>query len=76
VGCIVVADGWQAGGSALAALRPIVHALRGWPTPFGAIFNSATGLFDDAGAFREPRDAWQVEMVARQVVDFARAWAK
>ncbi len=76
VGCVVVADGWQAGGSALAALRPIVHALRGWPTPFGAIFNSATGLFDDAGAFREARDAWQVEMVARQVVDFAKAWAK
>jgi FMN reductase len=76
VGCIVVADGWQAGGSALAALRSIVHALRGWPTPFGAVFNSAVGLFDEAGAFREPRDAWQVDMVANQVVSFAKAWSK
>ena len=33
VGCIVTADGWQACGTALASLRTIVHALRGWPTP-------------------------------------------
>ena len=76
VGCIVVADGWQAGGSALSALRAIVHALRGWPTPFGAIFNSALGLFDETGAFKEPRDKAQVELVARQVVAFAKAWAE
>jgi len=74
VGCIVVADGWQACGSALASLRAIVHALRGWPTPLGATLNSALQPFDSAGALREPRDAMQVETVARQVVDFARAW--
>jgi len=74
VGCIVVADGWQACGSALAALRAIVHALRGWPTPLGATINSALKPFDDDGALKDPRDAWQVEMVARQVVDFARMW--
>ncbi|HEX4184045.1 MAG TPA: NADPH-dependent FMN reductase, partial [Caulobacteraceae bacterium] len=33
VGCIVTADGWQACGTTLAALRTIIHALRGWPTP-------------------------------------------
>ena len=71
VGCIVVADGWQACGSALAALRSIVHALRGWPTPLGATINSALKPFDDDGAFKDPRDAFQVETVARQVVDFA-----
>jgi FMN reductase len=76
VGCIVVADSWQAGGSALSALRAIVHALRGWPTPFGAIFNSAVGLFDETGGFREARDAKQVELVAQQVVAFAKAWAR
>ena len=74
VGCIVVADGWQACGSALASLRAIVHALRGWPTPLGATLNSALQPFDSAGALREARDAMQVETVARQVVDFARAW--
>ncbi len=75
VGCIVVADGWQACGSALAALRAIVHALRGWPTPLGATLNTAVGLYDAAGALKDPRDAWQVETVARQVVAFARAWS-
>jgi FMN reductase len=76
VGCVVVADGWQACGSALASLRAIVHALRGWPTPLGATVNSALKPFDDAGALTDPRDIWQVETVARQVVDFARAWAR
>ena len=73
VGCIVTASGGQAGGSTLAALRAIVHALRGWPTPFGATLNSG-GLFDEGGAFADPRDAWQVETVADQVLAFARAW--
>jgi FMN reductase len=73
VGCIVTASGGQAAGSTLAALRAIVHALRGWPTPFGATLNGG-GLFDEAGAFTDPRDAWQVETVADQVVAFAHAW--
>jgi FMN reductase len=75
VGCIVVADGWQACGSALASLRAIVHALRGWPTPLGATINSALKPFDDDGALKDPRDVFQVETVAKQVVDFARIWA-
>ena len=62
------ADGWQACGSALAALRAIVHALRGWPTPLGATFNPAAPAFDDAGAFCEEANARQVEMLAGQVV--------
>ncbi|MDB5467884.1 MAG: NADPH-dependent reductase family protein, partial [Phenylobacterium sp.] len=36
VGAIITADGWQAVGTALMALRAIIHAMRGWPTPFGA----------------------------------------
>jgi FMN reductase len=74
VGCIVAATGAQACGSTLAALRSIVHALRGWPTPFGATLNTAPGLFDTDGAFLDPRDAWQVETVAAQVMAFAEAW--
>ncbi len=75
VGLIVAATGWQACGSALAALRAIVHAMRGWPTPLGATLNTAAGLFGPDGAFADPRDAWQVEIVAQQVVAFAKAWA-
>ncbi|HWA60946.1 MAG TPA: NADPH-dependent FMN reductase [Caulobacteraceae bacterium] len=76
VGLIVAADGWQACGSTMAALRGIIHAMRGWPTPLGAALNSGLGLFDAEGDFRERRDAWQVETVAQQVVEFARRWAE
>ena len=74
VGLIVTAAGAQAGGSTLAALRGIVHAMRGWPTPFGAFLNTGGGLFGGEGEFTDPRDALAVEMVARQVVDFAARW--
>ena len=35
VGCVAMALGWQATVTTLTALRSIVHALRGWPTPLG-----------------------------------------
>jgi FMN reductase len=41
VGCIVTSAGAQAGGATLAALRSIVHALRGWPTPLGVTLNTS-----------------------------------
>lgn len=72
VGIIVTADGWQAAGTTLTAVRAIIHALRGWPTPFGAALNATGGLFDEAGELREAKDAWQLSTVAEQVVDFAR----
>jgi len=72
VGCIVVADGWQAGGTTLSSLRTVIHALRGWPTPFGVTFNPSAGrLYDDAGGFCEERDAQQIEMMVGQVMGFA-----
>ena len=72
VGCIVTAAGWQSAGSTLAALRSIVHALRGWPTPFGAALNTALPIFDESGACSDPKILEQLTLVARQVVDFAR----
>jgi FMN reductase len=36
VGCVVCAEGIQAMGTTLFTLRSIVHALRGWPTPYCA----------------------------------------
>jgi FMN reductase len=71
VGVIVTAYGWQATGSTLAALRAIIHALRGWPTPFGAGLNSTGGLFDADGACVDPKDAWALATVAEQVMEFA-----
>jgi FMN reductase len=72
VGCIVTAAGWQACGTTLAALRSIVHALRGWPTPLGATINTAQPAFDSNGACTDPKIADQLAIVARQVVDFAQ----
>jgi len=71
VGAIVTAHGWQATGSTLMALRSIIHAMRGWPTPFGAASNSAAGLFDGGGVCRDPKDAWALSTVAEQVLEFA-----
>ncbi len=71
VGLIVTAYGWQATGSTLAALRSIVHALRGWPTPLGAAVNSSGGLFSD-GKCVDAAVCEQLALVGRQVHDFAR----
>jgi len=71
VGTIVTSYGWQAAGSALMALRMIVHAMRGWPTPFGATLNSTCSLFDASGACTDSKDAWALTTVAHQVMDFA-----
>ena len=70
VGCIAVAHGWQAAVGTLHQLRQVVHALRGWPTPFGAVVNSAEVRLDDPGAV--PASVEQLHLVGRQVVDFAR----
>jgi FMN reductase len=75
VGAIITADGWQAAGTTLMALRSIIHAMRGWPTPFGAALNAGGALFDEAGECREPKDAWQLATVAEQVMEFAQMHA-
>lgn len=72
VGCIVTAAGWQACVSTLMALRSIVHALRGWPTPFGATLNTTNGIFDASGVCTDPKVLDQLNTVGRQVVEFAQ----
>jgi FMN reductase len=71
VGLIATAYGWQATGSTIAALRSIIHALRGWPTPFAAAINSAQCRLDEAGGCSDPAIAEQLAMVGRQVADAA-----
>lgn len=74
VGLIVTAYGWQATGSTLAAMRSIVHALRGWPTPLGAGIKTEAGMFAD-GSCTNAQALQQLETVGRQVVEFARLHA-
>ena len=70
VGLIATAYGWQATGSTIAALRSIVHALRGWPTPFAAAINSLTTKFDDHGGASDPAVVEQLCMIGTQVARF------
>lgn len=72
VGLIAVAAGWQATGSTLATLRSITHALRGWPTPMAVAINSAVPVFGDDGSMIDAAIGKQLEILAGQVVEFAR----
>jgi len=72
VGCIATAGGWPGAVNTLGALRDIVHALRGWPTPLGAAINSAENVFDEAGICQVPRIAQMLDLIAGEVMDFAR----
>ena len=76
VGCIVNASGWQACVSTLAAMRSIVHALRGWPTPLGATLNTTEKVFDAVGACVDEKVALQLATVGRHVVEFARNYRR
>ncbi len=71
VGIIITTHGAQAGGTTLMAVRGIIHAMRGWPTPYGAAL-SAASLFDEAGECRDPKNVAQLTTVAEQVMEFAR----
>lgn len=73
VGCVAAASGWQAAVTTLTALRSIVHALRGWPTPLGAAINSAEVAFDAAGDCSDPQVAVALRTIGHQVVEFATA---
>jgi FMN reductase len=75
VGCIVTAYGWQAAGTVLTSLRAIAHALRGWPTPFGAAVNSLETRFAPDGQCSDAKIAAQLETVGAQAAQFALAFA-
>ena len=69
VGCIVTAAGWQGCNTTLGALRSIVHALRGWPTPLGVTLNTAgVKLFDAQGACVDSQVEASLRLMAEQLV--------
>ncbi len=71
VGLIVCAEGPQAMGATLASLRAIVHALRGWPTPYAATLNSALKPFGGPDKPADPDAIVACERVGEQVAHFA-----
>jgi FMN reductase len=76
VGCIVTGFGWQGCGTTLTSVRTIVHALRGWPTPLGVIVNTADKIFDADGKLIDEKVRSQLQVLARQVTDFARRFGQ
>lgn len=72
VGIVVTAHGAQALGTTLMGVRAIVHALRGWPTPFAATLNAQHKPFEN-GLPANAEVAEQLRTVAEQVYRFARA---
>jgi FMN reductase len=68
VGLIACADGPQATTTTLTALRSVVHALRGWPTPLGiALQASETGIAAD-GTIESPQLEGRIDAMADQVL--------
>ncbi len=67
VGVIATAYGWQATGGTTAALRSIVHAFRGWPTPYAAAINCRLSRFDPLTGTTDPEVMEQLATVGRQV---------
>ncbi len=72
IGMIACAAGWQAASSTLQAIRTIVHALRGWPTPLGAAINTIGAPFRPDGSAADESVSKQLAILAQQVVEFAR----
>ena len=72
VGCIATAGGWLGAVNTLGALRDIVHALRGWPTPLGAAINSSERVFGEAGECLVPRVGQMLDLIAGEVMSFLR----
>lgn len=72
VGLVVTAHGWQAAVTTLEALRSIVHALRGWVTPYGAAINTTECRFE--GTRVDESVAARLRTVADEVVRFGAAF--
>ena len=72
VGLIATGAGWQGVVTTLEALRSIVHALRGWPTPMGVAINSTQCAFGPDGQVTDEKVAFQLETMAGEVMEFVK----
>lgn len=67
---VVTAYGWQAAVNTMRALRDVIHALRGWPTPLGIALNVAGGLYIRDGALVDPQVQQNVRLITAQLLQF------
>lgn len=70
VGVLATGGGWQGCVGTLGALRDVVHALRGWNTPFGVPINTQgpSPVFSADGRCLDDLIQRQLTMLAEQVV--------
>lgn len=71
VGCVVTAGGWQAAVTTLSAMRDVVHALRGWPSPLGVCIAGSDPAFAPDGRCLSPQVDAQLSTMAQEVLEFA-----
>lgn len=74
VGLIATGAGWQGAVGTLAALRAVVHALRGWPTPIGVAINTSEQRPVPHGGFTAEPVNQQIGLMVDQMLGFARRW--
>jgi len=75
VGAVATGAGWQGAVSTLAALRGIVHALRGWNTPLGVAINTAQPAFDKDGRCLDEKTDTMLRAMGQEVAEAARVRA-
>jgi FMN reductase len=70
VGVLATGGGWQGCVATLGALRDVVHALRGWNTPFGVPINTSVPepVFASDGRCMDDITERQLALLAEQVV--------
>ncbi len=74
VGCIATGGGWQGVVLTLDHIRTIVHSLRGWPTPLGAVINTTEKQFGPGGEPLNEGVAAQLTTMADEILTFVTRW--
>jgi FMN reductase len=75
VACISSAATWESAVTTLVALRSVVHALSGWPTPIGVAINSRETTFGAEGECSDPEVMDALTLATDQVLEFASSAA-
>ena len=70
-GCIGVAYGSQAAVAVLTNLRGIAHALRAYPTPYGAAIVADRNIFA-SGECVDPETTSRLRLIGTQVAQMSR----
>jgi FMN reductase len=76
VGCVVTAAGEQGAVTTLLALRSVVHALRGWPTPLGVAIVTSSEMFGSTGECLSEKIDGQLRVLSQQVFVFVSAYTR